>query len=132
MDQETKAKAFAELHIKGSPILLYNAWNVGSAKAIVQAGAKAVATSSWAVAAALGYEDGEMVPKDIVEEVAGGVVEAVPVPVTVDFEGGYAEDGAGLTANGPKGTHYFKYGVYGTLGTASAQHQWRNVHLYRK
>jgi hypothetical protein len=37
-----------------------------------------------------------------------------------------------VTANGPDGTHYFKYGVYGTLGTPSAQHQWRNVHFYRK
>jgi hypothetical protein len=37
-----------------------------------------------------------------------------------------------VTANGPKGTHYFKYGVYGTLHTSSAQHQWRNVHFYRK
>ncbi|SFR22242.1 hypothetical protein SAMN04488564_106108 [Lentzea waywayandensis] len=36
------------------------------------------------------------------------------------------------TANGPKGDHYFKYGVYGTLKTASAEHQWRNVHFYRK
>ena len=37
-----------------------------------------------------------------------------------------------VTANGPNGTHYFKYGVYGTLGTSSAQHEWRNVHFYRK
>ena len=36
------------------------------------------------------------------------------------------------TANGPKGDHYFKYGVYGTLKTAGAEHQWRNVHFYRK
>jgi hypothetical protein len=36
------------------------------------------------------------------------------------------------SANGPNGTHYFKYGVHGTPGTPSAQHQWRNVHLYRK
>jgi hypothetical protein len=36
------------------------------------------------------------------------------------------------SANGPNGTHYFKYGVYGTLRTASAQHQWRDVHFYQK
>jgi hypothetical protein len=36
------------------------------------------------------------------------------------------------TNNGPKGDHYFKYGVYGTLQTAGAEHQWRNVHFYRK
>jgi 2-methylisocitrate lyase-like PEP mutase family enzyme len=99
MQQSTKAKTFTELHVKGAPLLLYNAWNAGSAKAIVQAGAKAVATSSWAVAAALGYGDGEMVPKTVVEEVAAGVVEAVQVPVTVDFEGGYSEDDEELAKN---------------------------------
>jgi hypothetical protein len=36
------------------------------------------------------------------------------------------------SANGPDGTHYFKYGVYATLRTPSAQHQWHNVHFYRK
>ena len=36
------------------------------------------------------------------------------------------------TNNGPKGDHYFKYGVYGTLQTDNAEHQWRNVHFYRK
>ncbi|SDW29677.1 hypothetical protein SAMN05421504_101190 [Amycolatopsis xylanica] len=36
------------------------------------------------------------------------------------------------TANGPAGDHYFKYGVYGTLQNSGAEHQWRNVHFYRK
>lgn len=36
------------------------------------------------------------------------------------------------TNNGPAGDHYFKYGVYGTLKTSGAEHQWRNVHFYRK
>jgi hypothetical protein len=44
----------------------------------------------------------------------------------------YIDGDLKVTANGPNGTHYFKYGVYGTLGTPSAQHQWRNVHFYRK
>jgi 2-methylisocitrate lyase-like PEP mutase family enzyme len=42
--QIEKAKEFAALHVKGRPVLLYNAWDAGSAKAIVRAGAKAVAT----------------------------------------------------------------------------------------
>jgi hypothetical protein len=37
-----------------------------------------------------------------------------------------------VSANGPNGTHYFKYGVYGTLKAPSAQHQWRNVKFFRK
>ncbi len=52
MSQAKKAKEFATLHVKGNPVILYNAWDAGSAKAIVEAGAKAIATSSWSVAAA--------------------------------------------------------------------------------
>ena len=48
MNQTEKAKRFAELHVKGAPLLLYNAWDAGSAKSIVEAGAPAIATSSWA------------------------------------------------------------------------------------
>jgi 2-methylisocitrate lyase-like PEP mutase family enzyme len=46
MKQTEKAKHFAELHVKGSPLLLYNAWDAGSAKSVLDAGAKAIATSS--------------------------------------------------------------------------------------
>jgi len=54
MNQTDKAKRFAELHVKDAPLLLYNAWDAGSAKSILDAGAKAIATSSWSVAAAQG------------------------------------------------------------------------------
>ena len=47
MDQKRKAAQFAKLHVKGTPLVLYNAWDAGSAKAVVAAGAKAIATSSW-------------------------------------------------------------------------------------
>jgi hypothetical protein len=46
MNQSEKAARFAELHVKGAPLLLYNAWDAGSAKSILDAGAKAIATSS--------------------------------------------------------------------------------------
>lgn len=62
MSQEKKAKYFASLHKKGAPILLYNAWDSGSAVTIQGAGAKAIATSSWSVADAQGYEDGGRFP----------------------------------------------------------------------
>ena len=58
MDQIKKAKRFSELHIRGAPLVLYNAWDAGSAKSILEAGALAIATSSWAVAEAQGYRDG--------------------------------------------------------------------------
>ncbi len=59
VSQTKKAKQFAALHVKGTPVILYNAWDAGSAKTIVDAGAEAIATSSWSVATAQGYEDGE-------------------------------------------------------------------------
>lgn len=89
MSQIEKAKEFAALHVRGRPIILYNAWDAGSAKAIADAGAKAIATSSWAVAAAQGFKDGEDISLALVERVAGRIVATVDKPVTIDFEGGY-------------------------------------------
>ena len=91
MDQSAKARRFHALHVKGAPLVLYNIWDAGSAAAVVKAGAPAVATGSWSVAAAQGFQDGEAVPLDVVEQVTGHIAGAVEVPVSIDFEGGYAE-----------------------------------------
>lgn len=90
MDQAERARLFAEYHTKGQPILLTNIWDAGSAKAVVDAGAKAIATGSWSMAAAQGYEDGERMPFQFVEQVVTRIVRAVALPVTVDLEAGYA------------------------------------------
>jgi 2-methylisocitrate lyase-like PEP mutase family enzyme len=99
MNQNQKAARFAELHVKGDPVVLYNAWDAGSAKAIVEAGAQAVATSSWAVAAAHGYRDGEAIPLDLAERIVARITATTDVPVTVDFEGGYSDDDGALADN---------------------------------
>src|SRR3979490_2318049 len=99
MNQTEKAKRFAELHVKGKPLLLYNAWDAGSAKAILAAGAKAIATSSWSVAEAQGYRDGEAIPIALAEEIVGRIAATIDAPVTVDFEGGYSEDDDELAGN---------------------------------
>jgi 2-methylisocitrate lyase-like PEP mutase family enzyme len=99
MDQAEKAARFAELHVKGAPLLLYNAWDAGTAKSILEAGAKAIATSSWAVAEAQGYRDGEAIPVMFVEQLVGRIVITIDAPVTVDFEGGYSEDEGHLAKN---------------------------------
>ena len=99
MNQTEKAARFAELHVKGVPLILYNAWDAGSAKAIRDAGARAIATSSWAVAEAQGYRDGEALPLDLLERIAGRIVATVDVPVTLDFEGGYSHDDGELAEN---------------------------------
>ena len=99
MNQTDKAKRFAELHVKGRPLLLYNAWDAGSAKAILAAGAKAIATSSWSVAEAQGYRDGEAIPIALAEQIVGRIAATIDAPVTVDFEGGYSEDDGELAGN---------------------------------
>src|ERR1700757_3768380 len=99
VNQMEKAKRFAELHVKGKPLLLYNAWDAGSAKAVLAAGAKAIATSSWSVAEAQGYRDGESIPIELVQQIVVRIPATIEAPVTVDFEGGYSEDDGALADN---------------------------------
>lgn len=94
-----KAGIFARLHQPGDPVILYNAWDAGSARAVARAGARAIATGSWSVAAAWGYEDGEQVPLDLVLTNATRIAHAVSLPVTIDFEGGYAVAPDDVAAN---------------------------------
>ncbi|MGQ0540713.1 MAG: isocitrate lyase/PEP mutase family protein [Blastocatellia bacterium] len=97
--QKEKAEWFAQLHIKGDPIILFNIWDAGTAKAVEEAGAKAIATGSWSVAAANGFGDGEQMPLDLAISNIERIVASVCLPVTIDFEGGYATDLADLKKN---------------------------------
>lgn len=99
MQQKELATLLASLHVKGNPLILYNAWDAGSAGAIQDAGSPVIATGSWAVAAAQGYVDGESMPFAFVEEVVARIVATVDVPVTVDIEGGYSDDPEVCAAN---------------------------------
>ncbi len=94
-----KARAFAALHRPGDPVILYNAWDAGSARAVAEAGAKAIATGSASVAAAHGFEDAEALPLDLVLANAARVAKAVDLPVTIDFEGAYAVQPDAVAAN---------------------------------
>jgi 2-methylisocitrate lyase-like PEP mutase family enzyme len=108
-----KFERFAALHVPGSPVILYNIWDVGSAKAVVAAGAKALATGSHPVADAQGWPDGQGVPLDYALANARRIAEAVELPLTVDFEGAYsvdpeeaAENVAKLAATGAVGCNF--------------------------
>ncbi len=96
----SKFEAFARAHVAGDPLVLFNAWDAGSAAAVAKSGAKAVATGSASVAMANGFGDGEEVPLVFALANAARVARAVELPVSIDFEGGYARDGDELTANG--------------------------------
>ncbi|MFL5018995.1 MAG: isocitrate lyase/phosphoenolpyruvate mutase family protein [Rhizobium sp.] len=99
MNQIEKAKAFDALHRKGDPVVLYNIWDAGTAKAVADAGAKALATGSWSVAAAHGYADGEKLPMSVLVETAKSITAVIDLPLSVDFEGAYSAEPEGAAAN---------------------------------
>lgn len=84
------------LHHAAAPLILPNAWDVASAQAVERAGAAAIATSSSAVAASLGFEDGEKAPPDEMFAAIGRIARGVTLPVTADVEGGYGLGAAEL------------------------------------
>src|SRR5678816_1922609 len=96
MDQKTKAEAFGALHAGPDILILPNAWDGASAAIMEDAGAKAVATSSAAVAWAHGYPDGDLLPLPKLISTLETVARVVSVPVTADIEGGYTDDLAQL------------------------------------
>lgn len=98
MTSSSHADLFHDLHADGI-LVLTNAWDVASAVIAQDAGAKAVATTSAAVAWAYGLPDGNQMSAGPVTDLAGRIVQAVDVPVSVDFEGGFAEDLDDLAGN---------------------------------
>jgi 2-methylisocitrate lyase-like PEP mutase family enzyme len=89
-----RASTLLALHTDPSLLRLVNVWDVASARVVAQTeGTTALATASHAIAAMLGYEDGERIPLDLMLEAVGRIVVAVDLPVTADLEGGYGDAG---------------------------------------
>src|SRR5215813_4844281 len=80
-------------------LLLPNAWDAASARVVQEAGAKAIATSSAAVAWAHGFPDGHGLPIAKLATVVEEIARVVSVPITVDSEGGYSDDPAEVERN---------------------------------
>src|ERR687888_631885 len=93
---DNRCDLLRSLHRPGYPLLLPNAWDVATARAVVAAGYPVVATTSGGVAASLGYEDHEGAPGDEMLAAAARIARGVDVPVTVDAEAGYGMDPAEL------------------------------------
>lgn len=93
------AKNFRALHHAATPLLLANAWDAGSARLIESLGAAAIATTSAGVDWTLGYPDGNVMPVAKLAELTANIVRVIKIPLTVDFEAGYAEDAAGAAEN---------------------------------
>lgn len=100
MNQTAKAELFHKLHDGPDVLVLPNAWDAASAAIMADAGAKAVATSSAAVAWAHGFADGDVLPIDrVVTTIAAAARAAGPTPLTADIEGGFTDDLDALAAN---------------------------------
>jgi 2-methylisocitrate lyase-like PEP mutase family enzyme len=90
--ENSNYRQFKQLHHADRPLLLPNAWDAKSARVFEQNGFKAIATSSAAVANALGYEDGEQMPFDELFFVVKRIAASTQALLTVDIEGGYGDD----------------------------------------
>lgn len=84
-------EAFRALHVPGDPLMLFNIWDAGSAKAVAGAGAKAIATGSYGVAEAQGFKDGETFSIEDALRNLERIVSVTNLPVTLDFESGYGD-----------------------------------------
>ena len=91
--QQEKAEKFLAAHRGPSPLLMPNAWDVGSAKVLAALGFGAIATTSGGFAATLGRLDGN-VTRDEALAHAAALARATDVPVSADLENGFADDPA--------------------------------------
>jgi 2-methylisocitrate lyase-like PEP mutase family enzyme len=105
----SKVARLRSLHVPGTPLVLPNAWDAASARLVEAAGFPAVATSSNAMAAVLGTEDGERLPVGDVLSYVAAIAASVDVPVTADVERGYGlspeELVERIAATGPVGVN---------------------------
>ncbi len=95
---QSRCELLRSLQRPGAPLLLPNAWDVATARAVVAAGFPVVATTSGGVAATIGFEDHEGAPASEMLAAAARITRAVEVPVTVDAEAGYGMEPAELVA----------------------------------
>lgn len=94
--QKEKAELLLSLHSHGGMLILPNIWDPVGARILEKKGCPAVATSSAAIAAFLGYQDGEKIKKSTALDIIERIVRSVDVPVTADIETGYGKSLAEL------------------------------------
>ncbi|HET8560143.1 MAG TPA: isocitrate lyase/phosphoenolpyruvate mutase family protein [Marmoricola sp.] len=112
---------FLDLHVPGSPLLIPNPWDVGSARLMESLGARALATTSSGFAATLGRPDGAVSPDEVLAHCAA-LVAAVGVPVSADLENGF-----GATAEAVAAT-YARAAAAGLAGASIED--WSGSELY--
>ena len=91
--------AFKKLHTQANPLIIGNVWDVQSALLFEKNGYQAVGTSSAAVAASMGYEDGEKIPFKELLKIVGNIQDKISIPLTVDIEKGYGSNNTHILNN---------------------------------
>ena len=89
LDQKARASRLLALHAGPNILVLPNAWDAVSARVLEEVGFAAIGTTSSGVAAALGYPDGQRMPREVMLEGVERIIRAVQCPVSVDIEAGY-------------------------------------------
>jgi 2-methylisocitrate lyase-like PEP mutase family enzyme len=84
-----RAEELRALHHEDAPLVLPNAWDAATARAVAKAGFRAIATTSGGMAASLGFADHQQTPPDEMFAAIRRVSVSVEVPVTADVEAGY-------------------------------------------
>lgn len=90
---------FKNLHQQVSPLLICNVWDVTSAKIAEQLNFKAIGTSSAAIAAMLGYRDGEEMDFSELEYIVKRIKNNTSIPLSVDLESGYGDNPSEIMSN---------------------------------
>ncbi|MGZ6228750.1 MAG: isocitrate lyase/phosphoenolpyruvate mutase family protein, partial [Candidatus Binataceae bacterium] len=87
--QRQKAEAFRQLHDRSRILVLANVWDAMSARAVEEAGGRAIATSSATLSHSIGYADGESAPRAEFIAAIARITRTVDAPVTADIESGF-------------------------------------------
>lgn len=87
--QRRKAEEFRRMHDRSRILILVNVWDAMSARAVEEAGGRAIATSSATLAHSIGYADGQAAPRDEFVAAIARIARAVEAPVTADIESGF-------------------------------------------
>lgn len=95
----SKNERFQKLHESDELLVLGNAWDLPSARVLEKAGFKAIGTTSWGIAASLGYPDGEALDFELQLSVIQRMVDHVQIPVTADIESGYGHNDETIVSN---------------------------------
>lgn len=95
----TNAEIFRGLHTGPDLLILPNCWDAGSARVIETLGARAVATTSAGLCWSHGYADGHHLPVEFLITTVKEITRVISIPLSCDFEGGYADDPATVGEN---------------------------------